>query len=287
MTNHDYSRASPTTTIPQWSIDKKRSLSDHLTSDDQEFLDRLLFLKPENKSTPNLNLERAHSFRSSVIDLDSEGDQSDDDVAYDHTQYLTQLLAKPRLLPSNALCLHLADPNAPLTTPHDPSHPPSDAPIQKPLRPGGRIRFRSRVRITSGLNHFRSGSPSSSISAPLRYHSDEESNSTWGTLGQRVGMLASQKRTSGSRRNRRKGVVQTPHGNDEHTPLRGSFSSPYYVTGEGVQDGDINEDEDEDDKLAQEIDAIFGTFPGRLLNYQWWWWQLEPIVCCQCTDDFE
>ncbi|KAJ3556511.1 hypothetical protein NP233_g11958 [Leucocoprinus birnbaumii] len=90
-----------------------------------------------------------------------------------------------------------------------------------------RIRFRSRVRITSGLNRYRhsstrgidsnnntlrslsggadsyycytpsssiSGSPSSSISAPLRSRTDDEADRPgWGPLGQRVNMLAKKK----------------------------------------------------------------------------------------------
>lgn len=78
-----------------------------------------------------------------------------------------------------------------------------------------RVRFRSRVRITSGLNRHRhklepqhqnqseidylafspassvSGSPSSSISVPLRTHTDEQVGKPgWGTLGQRVSLFA-------------------------------------------------------------------------------------------------
>jgi len=78
-----------------------------------------------------------------------------------------------------------------------------------------RIRFRSRVRITSGLSHLRqgrtntlrstggdtgfcptpsssrSGSASSSISAPLRSRTDDEADRPgWGPLGRRVSMLA-------------------------------------------------------------------------------------------------
>lgn len=93
------------------------------------------------------------------------------------------------------------------------------------------IRFRSRVRITSGLNHHRrtkrvsttgaesrtcpiratggenyyyltpsssslSCSPSSSISAPLHSRTDDEADRPgWGPLGRRVSLLAGQSRT--------------------------------------------------------------------------------------------
>jgi len=81
-----------------------------------------------------------------------------------------------------------------------------------------RIRFRSRVRITSGLSRLRqgrtntlpstdidtgyfcytpssSGSRSSSISAPLRSRTDDEAGRPgWGPLGRRVSMLAKKNR---------------------------------------------------------------------------------------------
>jgi hypothetical protein len=245
---------------------------------------------------------------STVVNLDPEADP--DDSPYHQKQPPNGFVSssKPTILPQNALHLHLADPSAPLTTPHDPVHPPSD-PLNIQIRPS-RVRFRSRVRITSGFSHHRrksdvgssrSGSPSSSISAPLRSHSDGSTN-TWGTLGQRVGLLALQRKIMGSPKaqQRQKGQVAPSEHVDERTPLRNSFNHSSYVEGEGGQDGNIFDEDSDDERLSRDVDEVFGKFPGRLLNHhvsssplpvrtrqptnrhghQWWYWQLEPIICC-------
>jgi hypothetical protein len=54
-----------------------------------------------------------------------------------------------------------------------------------------------------------------------------------------------------------------------------------------VQEGDVSDEDNDDDRLSQEVDEIYGQFPGRLLNYHWWWWQIEPFVCCHYAADFE
>jgi hypothetical protein len=209
-----------------------------------------------------------------VVNLDSEIHHDD---PYTRRQPSNGLLSssKPTILPANALRLHLDDPAAPLTTPHDPVHPPPDT-SNEHLR-HSRVRFRSRVRITSGFSHHRrrsdvgssrSGSPSSSISAPLRSHSDDGTNS-WGTLGQRVGLLALQKRILGlpKAKRRQKGLVVPSIYVDERTPLRNSFNNSPYVAGEGVQEGVVFDEDSDDERLSQEVDDVFGKFPGRLLNY--------------------
>ncbi|KZP15208.1 hypothetical protein FIBSPDRAFT_867488 [Athelia psychrophila] len=228
------------------------------------------------------------------------------------------------LLPPNALCLHLADGPVPAPHMHDPPHtpppPPDPSGPAPPARP--RVHFRSRVRITSGIGRqhrrsqpdirgidssdfypsSRSGSPSSSISAPLRSPTDEDT-SPWGTLGQRVGLMALQKKIKGASPQRRRHLPIPPsrrHNEyrhrhalsaddgdaeqvDERTPLRGSFrrSVAYaYAEGEGVREDDILDDDSDDERLSAEIDEVFGKFPGRLLNHHYWWFQLEPILCC-------
>jgi hypothetical protein len=40
-----------------------------------------------------------------------------------------------------------------------------------------------------------------------------------------------------------------------------------YVEGEGVQDRDIFNEDSDDERLSQEVDDVFGKFPGRLLNH--------------------
>ncbi|KIK18646.1 hypothetical protein PISMIDRAFT_179454 [Pisolithus microcarpus 441] len=171
---------------------------------------------------------------------------------------------------------------------HDPE------PQISPGRPSPRVRFRSRVRITAGVRRHRrlsdglssnassvSGSPSSSISAPLRTHDDNSDGSKgWGPLGRRVNFLASQ--GTGARRSRT-GAKDTGSGKsrkmyssslagsvDERSHLVSFYTGYLYTT---VGHNEV-------------IDATFGEWPWRLLNRHWWWWQLEPIVCCfyLCND---
>lgn len=186
------------------------------------------------------------------------------------------------ILPANALRLHIDDPSAPLPTPQEPSYSASDLLPYGCQQPRARVRFRSRVRITSGFNrHRRTGDPedissrsssrSSSISAPLRSHA-ENRTTAWGTLGQRVGLLSLQKKIINSpqlqQRQNKHIRFMTPNDNtDERTPLRGSSNLVAYGEGESIQAGD-NPDEDEtNNRLSKEVDKIFGKFPGRLLNY--------------------
>lgn len=189
------------------------------------------------------------------------------------------------------------------------SHDPE--PQISPGRPSPRVRFRSRVRITAGVRRHRrlsdglssnassvSGSPSSSISAPLRTHDDNSDGSKgWGPLGRRVNFLASQ--GTGARRSRT-GAKDTGSGKsrkmyssslagsvDERSHLV-SFYTGYLYTTVGhneVCHPDQNV-ECEQLRTGQVIDATFGEWPWRLLNRHWWWWQLEPIVCCfyLCND---
>lgn len=165
-----------------------------------------------------------------------------------------------------------------------------------------RVTFRPRVRITSGLNRLRqsalynstdgchalsvsssrSCSPSSSISAPLRFHSEEPvSKPGWGTLGQRVSLLA---RRSEHKRRYRERIKQHERmlktfqgdpfldhlstGRDERSPLLGrrrdSTSSGPHV----CQCGVIGCDYDVERRISKEIDLMFGSWPRRLWNPQ-------------------
>ncbi|TRM62944.1 hypothetical protein BD626DRAFT_497060 [Schizophyllum amplum] len=179
--------------------------------------------------------------------------------------------------------------------PNTPSSPTADSKKRS-------IRFRSRVRIASGVRRhfvlpdtppaaFRARSPSSSstisdsssITAPLRWRDGEKSlrdRPGWGTLGQRVSLLAG---GSGRRQQRQgdegegegAGRPPTVH---EGTPLmQSAIPTRRYIYADDSEDN-----EDDEDRLRREIDLVFGKWPGRLLNSNWWWWQLEPIVCCHC-----
>ncbi|KAF7367415.1 hypothetical protein MSAN_00804100 [Mycena sanguinolenta] len=128
---------------------------------------------------------------------------------------------------------------------------------------------------------FGRGSPSSSISAPLRAPLTEaDSTPGWGTLGQRVGLFAVSNRLAAEARNakhharRRAGLVP-----GEHSALLGDRLPPRRY------DGNSEEERDDEALLSRQIDLVFGKWPWRLLNHHWWWWQLQPILCCGCLDE--
>ncbi|KAJ3902688.1 hypothetical protein F5879DRAFT_963157 [Lentinula edodes] len=227
-------------------------------------------------------------------------------------------------------------------------HPSPTAPMVIPTNRS--IRFRSRVRITSGVHRHRehrhrntavhnslhpagllgrsegntavsscSSSPSSSISAPIRFREDEATVSPkWGPLGQRVQLFVSQQKDKAKRvqadreacereARRRYLLVYSPGPNSvsnfarspandhERTPLlnparTGQQKSPAAAPLGDGDDSDLCEIETESDyeaRLNHEIDMIFGQWPKRLLNRHWWWWQIKPIVCCSYAEDWE
>jgi len=195
--------------------------------------------------------------------------------------------------------------------------------------PVPRVHFRSRVRITSGLhsgsrprnfdstghnstaddgigtaNTSASGSPSSSISAPLRYQADE--NNVLGPLGKRINSLA-QTRNKRNGHLRRVGIGSSV---SERTPfLRASEYGPAPdYTHQRRERGRISsesEDEDLASGLKREEDVVFGRWPWRIFNrhastiaqvpgrgsdslfVQWWAYQCGPVLCCCPDDGFE
>ena len=169
-----------------------------------------------------------------------------------------------------------------------------DEPIMTgPDRTGPHVRFRSRVRISAGIGRrFRlsdglpsnassiSGSPSSSISAPLRTH--YTGNNSWGSLGSRVKLSASQdedanggkRNSSGSgdanaRRRRARSPSWTflDHA-DEHTHLLTYATSLRHSYVGNRYTYDCYHDEAERERWWRErlVDEAFGKWPGRLLN---------------------
>lgn len=169
-----------------------------------------------------------------------------------------------------------------MTTPEDMNnethHIPPEIDPSHPLR----VRFQPRVRITSGLNRCRrqqerltvggqqdyytfstsssrSTSASSSISAPLRTQFDDEFGKPgWGTLGQRVSLLARRKQNiqeseSHAKRMNHGTVSGMKYRTNERTPLINSYLS-YHDEGNGSSP-------------SKRIDQVFGPWPQRLLNH--------------------
>ncbi|KAI0358816.1 hypothetical protein OH77DRAFT_1420298 [Trametes cingulata] len=270
------------------------------------------------------------------------------DILYDadHKLALEGTSPKPCIVPGNALHLIDDDPAAPrsqtppsviiiagengdiheaescadeeVTTPEG-----GRTSSQPPTRPTGpRVRFRSRVRITSGLHRHRhsttggtptpcssaSDSPSSSISAPLRYQADE--NGAWGPLGKRLSAYAAaggwQRRTQVSQQQRVQVSQPTEtrpggrirHGGkggrsyNERTPLLRPGRQRPYTEEEEDEDADRRDDQLSAEErsmraaaLRREEEAVFGKWPWRIFNRHWWWWHVEPVLCCCCSDD--
>jgi len=224
-----------------------------------------------------------------MVDQDAEGNQDDS-------------ISSKVVFPSDALT---SNPDGPGEEPR------LDSPVEGSTSPL-RVRFRPRVRITSGLNHHRrrqhqtmenhqdyltytpsssiSGSPSSSISAPLRTPLDEEVGKPgWGTLGQRVALFAKQRQYPG------KTTRQQPEGcliakgdasiGTERTPLL--KPSLHFILSRDSRLRYLYHDSSDEEDTSRLIDQTFGPWPTRLLNHHWWWWQLEPLTTCRCCHDYD
>lgn len=150
----------------------------------------------------------------------------------------------------------------------------------KPLR----VRFRPRVRITSGLNRHRrrrhaienhqdyltsnssstfSGSPSSSISAPLRTRLDDEvGRPGWGTLGQRVALFSKhQYPGKTTRQHTEGGLMAMGSFGTERTPLL--KPSLHFLLSRDPRFPYTSDEEE----LSRFTDRTFGPWPTRLLNH--------------------
>ena len=225
--------------------------------------------------------------------------------------------------------------NNPTTTAFNQPPPPpislddDQTPTVAVRHPVPRVHFRSRVRITSGLhsssrprncdsagrnstvddgigtaNTSASGSPSSSISAPLRYQADE--NNVLGPLGKRINSLA----LTRNKRNGQLRRVSIGSSVSERTPfLRASEYGPApdytHQRRERSRIGGESEDEDLASGLKREEDIVFGRWPWRVFNRhvstitqepglgsnslfaQWWAYQCGPVLCCCPDDGFE
>jgi len=151
-----------------------------------------------------------------------------------------------------------------------------------------RVRFCPRVRITSGLNRNRqrqptsenhqdyftftshsskSGSPSSSISAPLHTPFDDEVGKPgWGTLGQRVALFANRQYPGKMTRHHPEGGL-IAKGNDtidpEQTPLLDPSLHFLLRRDSGIRYIYHNSS---DEETSRWVDQAFGLWPARLLN---------------------
>lgn len=169
-----------------------------------------------------------------------------------------------------------------------------DEPIlTSPDRTGLHVRFRSRVRISTGVGRQRrhsdglssnassiSSSPSSSISAPLRTH--YTGNNVWGPLGSRVKLAAPPATSfpqyrvedaSGGKgderaRRRRARPPWTYLDGDigERTHLLAYATRHSYVGSRYVHDWYYHDAERERQWKEQLVDQAFGKWPARLLN---------------------
>ncbi|KAH9855841.1 hypothetical protein C2E23DRAFT_723140 [Lenzites betulinus] len=272
------------------------------------------------------------------------------DVLYDadHKLALEGTSPKPCIVPGNALHLIDDDPDAPRSqTPSsiiivageadegifdaegdvdgerestgEDGRATSQPPGGRPAVP--RVRFRSRVRITSGVHRHRhsitangtptpcssvSDSPSSSISAPLRYQADE--HGAWGPLGKRLSAYA-----AGGGWPRRTPVLQqqqvqvapligpAPGGRARGGKTARSYNERTPLIRPGRQRSYTEETEEDEEARAEELapeeralraaalrreeEAVFGKWPWRIFNRHWWWWHVEPVLCCCCADD--
>lgn len=217
---------------------------------------------------------------------------------------------------------------------------PSELSEDDPPERSSRVRFRDRVRITSGLNRHRhkesrsehadyihlsrsssrSGSRSSSISVPLRNEIEyADAKPGWGTLGQRVAIMAqhhAERKMERQQRDRELLAKSIQLGTrfsrgeygTERTPLikSATYVQIYMPPNDTGCDSPIKTASEREEYLAREIDIAFGTWPHRLWNHhvcllqilffqkltwalikQWWWWHIEPVMCCQCLTEFE
>lgn len=236
-------------------------------------------------------------------------DAADVAALYEQKLSLEGASPKPCIVPGNALQLIDEDPSA--SRSHTPSSvivlddarsdstpEPNGQQQNSALRPVPRVRFRSRVRITSGLRRGRhagagvgptsspsssaSGSPSSSISAPIRWQADE--HAAWGPLGRRLSAYAHG--NGWQKPSARQQLQQQQQAKiDERTPLirPGRQHAAYVDAGadgggeaddERAAEGELDDSDDETEAdsalraaaLKREEEATFGKWPWRLFN---------------------
>ncbi|KAF8530938.1 hypothetical protein JB92DRAFT_2854384 [Gautieria morchelliformis] len=159
------------------------------------------------------------------------------------------------------------------------------------------IRFRSRVRIASGVHSVSSsrGSRSSSISVPLQGPHGPNVSANTSPLSEMLpseaanawsrSLSSSRKASSDRPEIRRKSASPRSSRVDERTPFASGSRRSYT---EQTED-EVQEDSDAELERLQaaarksEEQVMFGKWPWRILNRHWWWWKAEPIICC-CSE---
>ncbi|EIN13238.1 hypothetical protein PUNSTDRAFT_128925 [Punctularia strigosozonata HHB-11173 SS5] len=233
-------------------------------------------------------------------------------------------VSKSPIFPENALQLQF---DGPAPTPSPSSFggsssriTPSRSPARSPFRPnadgdreeeGARrtVRFRSRVRIASGIPRERRGSygadsaasdsPSSSISAPLRRASgggEDDPRASYAKRLLAMTVAARQKRAAAAaaadvEEGGRRAAVGTPAPGrrrrtfDERDALRrGPRRRPYVCDVD--EDDEVEEESDtEEARRKSEEEIVFGPWSRRIFDRHWWRWKIESVTCWCCNDD--
>lgn len=165
------------------------------------------------------------------------------------------------------------------------------------------VRFRSRVRIGSGIRNISTSSSacesaSSSISVPLR--GSRPSDSRPALTGHPTASLTEMLTTdatnawlnglSAVRRAKRQQTGKPPP--RPSLPRRQSSDSSISTERTALLARVYSYTEPTENEFDNELDRIqaaarkteeevmFGKWPWRLFNRYWWWWKIEPIVCC-------
>lgn len=151
----------------------------------------------------------------------------------------------------------------------------TDSPLPSDVSP--KVRFRSRVRIgslrrhNSRGNHSKTpstsssvaGSASSSLSAPLRSAGNASDSNGWGSLGTRV---SGRRRASIPSFGERQPLL--PGGKTYGTTPMMAAPPQYRRGHRSRQQQEAAIAQEDRERLRRDMDALFGRWPQRLLNYR-------------------
>lgn len=156
---------------------------------------------------------------------------------------------------------------------------------ESPMGRSRTVRFRSRVRITSGIHGLSTSSSStasSSISVPLRGSGTYDTSkflsvppAPTASLSEMLPTVATNAWLNEIAAAGRKRRRTSSRASDERSPL--IIARPRSYT---EPDADDVFDRLQRAGRKTEAQVMFGKWPWRLFNWHWWWWKLEPLVCC-------